>query len=99
VGPVATLVERKYYIDELYDRVLVRPGYALGRFFSNVLEPRVIDGAVNGVAGFFLLESREWRTMQTGRVRSYGLWTLGGAIAIVGLIAWTLGYVPFFRSG
>ncbi|HEY0492607.1 MAG TPA: NADH-quinone oxidoreductase subunit L, partial [Candidatus Dormibacteraeota bacterium] len=99
MGPVATLVERKYYIDELYDRVLVRPGYALGRFFSNVLEPRVIDGAVNGVAGFFLLESREWRTMQTGRVRSYGLWTLGGAIAIVGLIAWTLGYVPFFRSG
>ena len=98
LGPIATLVERKYYIDELYDRVLVRPGYALGRFFSNVLEPRVIDGAVNGVADFFMLESREWRTIQTGRVRSYGLWTLGGAIGIVALIAWTLGYLPF-RSG
>ena len=98
LGLVATLVEHKYYIDELYDRVFVRPGYALGRFFSNVLEPRVIDGAVNGVADFFMLESREWRTIQTGRVRSYGLWTLGGAIGIVALIAWTLGYVPF-RSG
>ncbi len=98
LGPVATLVERKYYIDELYDRVFVQPGYALGRFFSNVLEPRVIDGAVNGVADFFMLESREWRTIQTGRVRSYGLWTLGGAIGIVALVAWTLGYLPF-RSG
>ena len=98
LGPIAALVEHKYYIDELYDRVLVRPGYALGRFFSNVLEPRVIDGAVNGVANFIMLESREWRTIQTGRVRSYGLWTLGGAIGIVALIAWTLGYLPF-RSG
>ncbi len=98
LGPVATLVEHKYYIDELYDRAIVRPGFALARFLNNVFEPRVIDGAVNGVADFFLLESREWRLIQTGRVRSYGLWTLGGAIGIVGLIAWTLGYLPF-RSG
>jgi len=98
LGLVATLVEHKYYIDELYDRAIVRPGFALARFLNNVFEPRVIDGAVNGVADFFLLESREWRLIQTGRVRSYGLWTLGGAIGIVGLIAWTLGYLPF-RSG
>ncbi|MEO6797351.1 MAG: NADH-quinone oxidoreductase subunit L [Candidatus Dormibacter sp.] len=98
LGPIATLVEHKYYIDELYDRVIVRPGFALARFLNNVFEPRVIDGTVNGVADFFLLESREWRLIQTGRVRSYGLWTLGGAIGIVGLIAWTLGYLPF-RSG
>ena len=76
----------------------MRPGFALARFLNNVFEPRVIDGTVNGVADFFLLESREWRLIQTGRVRSYGLWTLGGAIGIVGLIAWTLGYLPF-RSG
>jgi NADH-quinone oxidoreductase subunit L len=95
LGPVATLVEHKYYIDELYDRLFVRPGYALGRFLSNVVEPRVIDGAVDGVAQFFLLESREWRLIQTGRVRSYGLWTLGGAIGIVVVVAAYLGYLPF----
>jgi NADH-quinone oxidoreductase subunit L len=95
LGPVHTLVERKYYVDELYDRVFVRPGFALGRFFSHVLEPRVIDGAVDGVASFFLLESREWRLIQTGRVRSYGLWTLGGAIGIVVIVAAYLGYLPF----
>jgi len=55
----------------------------------------VIDGAVDGVAQFFLLESREWRLIQTGRVRSYGLWTLGGAIGIVVVVAAYLGYLPF----
>jgi len=95
LGPIATLVEHKYYIDELYDRLFVRPGFALGRFLSNVVEPRVIDGAVDGVAQFFLLESREWRLIQTGRVRSYGLWTLGGAIGIVVVVAAYLGYLPF----
>jgi len=95
LGPIATLVENKYYIDQLYDRLFVRPGFALGRFLSNVVEPRVIDGAVDGVAQFFLLESREWRLIQTGRVRSYALWTLGGAIGIVVVVAGYLGYLPF----
>jgi NADH-quinone oxidoreductase subunit L len=95
LGPIATLVENKYYIDQLYDRLFVRPGIALGRFLSNVVEPRVIDGAVDGVAQFFLLESREWRLIQTGRVRSYALWTLGGAIGIVVVVAGYLGYLPF----
>src|ERR1700731_2947609 len=45
--PVHALVEHKYYIDELYDFVFVRPGLALGRFLNDVVEPRVIDGAVN----------------------------------------------------
>ncbi len=95
LGPIATLVEHKYYIDELYDRVFVRPGFALARFLSDYFEPQVIDRAVNGVAEVVLVEAREWRLFQTGRVRSYGLWTLGGAIGIVVVVAGYLGYLPF----
>ncbi|MDQ6709014.1 MAG: NADH-quinone oxidoreductase subunit L [Candidatus Dormibacteraeota bacterium] len=95
LGPIATLVEHKYYIDELYDRVFVRPGFALARFLSDYVEPRVIDRAVNGVAEVVLVEAREWRLFQTGRVRSYGLWTLGGAIGIIVVVAGYLGYLPF----
>src|SRR5207253_937877 len=58
LGPIHTLVEHKYYIDELYDRVFVRPGFALGRLLNTIVEPRVIDGAVNAVASFFLVEAR-----------------------------------------
>jgi NADH-quinone oxidoreductase subunit L len=98
LGPIHTLVEHKYYIDELYDRVFVQPGLALARFLNDVVEPRVIDGAVNAVATFTLLEAREFRLLQTGRVRSYALVTLGGAVGILLIVVWYLGYLPW-KSG
>ena len=94
VRPLHTLVEHKYYVDELYDLVFVRPGLALGRFLNDRIEPQVIDAAVNGVADFFLVEAKEFRLIQTGRVRSYALWTLGGAIGVVLVVAAFLGYLP-----
>jgi len=99
LGPIFTLVEHKYYVDELYDRVFVRPCLALARFLNDIVEPRVIDGAVNGIADFFLLEAREFRLIQTGRVSSYALWTLGGAIGIVLVVAGFLGYLPVRLGG
>jgi NADH-quinone oxidoreductase subunit L len=99
LGPIYTLVEHKYYVDELYDRVFVRPGLALARFLNDIVEPRVIDGAVNGIASFFLLEAREFRLIQTGRVSSYALWTLGGAIGVVLVVAAFLGYLPVRLGG
>src|SRR5256886_14323428 len=63
--------------------VFVLPGFALARFLNDRIEARVIDAAVNGVADFFLVEAKEFPLIQTGRVRSYALWTLGGAIGVV----------------
>jgi hypothetical protein len=59
------------------------------------VETRVIDGAVNAVAAFVVLEAREFRLIETGRVRSYALVTLGGAVGIVLIVAWYLGYLPW----
>ena len=95
LGPIHTLVEHKYYVDELYDRLFVRPGLALARFFNDIVEPRVIDGAVNAVAAGVMLEAREFRGIQTGRVRSYALVTLGGAVGVLGIVAYFLGYLPW----
>ena len=95
IGPLHALVEHKYYIDELYDLVIVRPALAVARFLDEVVETRVIDGAVNAVAAFALLEAREFRLLQTGRVRSYALVTLGGAVGILLIIIWSLGYFPW----
>ena len=95
LGPIATLVEHKYYIDELYDRVFVQPALALARFLNEIVEPRVIDGAVNGIAAFTVVEAREFRLLQTGRVRSYALVTLGGAVGILVIVIWYLGFAPW----
>src|SRR5947209_7094026 len=36
LGPIHTLVEHKYYVDELYDRVFVQPALAFARFLNGV---------------------------------------------------------------
>ena len=95
LGPIHALVEHKYYIDELYDRLFVRPGLALARFLNDVVEPRVIDGAVNAVAAAVMVEAQDVRGIQTGRVRSYALVTLGGAVGVLVIVAWYLGYLPW----
>jgi NADH-quinone oxidoreductase subunit L len=51
LGPVHTLLKRKYYFDELYQAAFVRPVYWLGETFSHHwLDQLLIDGVLNLVA-------------------------------------------------
>ncbi len=43
-------LQRVWYWDDFYDATIGRPGQALARFSATVVDGRVIDGAVNGVA-------------------------------------------------
>jgi NADH-quinone oxidoreductase subunit L len=64
---------RVWYWDDLYDHVIARPGHALARFCAGVVDGRVIDGAVNGVAVLVRSTSSGVRKLQTGYVRNYAL--------------------------
>ena len=44
------IVYNKYYVDEAYMEVIVKPLQMLAGFFSDVVEKRTIDGAVDGLA-------------------------------------------------
>jgi NADH-quinone oxidoreductase subunit L len=51
LGPVHTLLKNKYYFDELYDRILVRPAYWLADNFTNqILDRGIIDGILHFIA-------------------------------------------------
>ncbi|HYJ14969.1 MAG TPA: NADH-quinone oxidoreductase subunit L [Candidatus Limnocylindria bacterium] len=78
----------KYYVDEIYDFIFVRPFTALARFFAGIVDPWVIDGAVNGVAATARGFSTVWRGLQTGNVQHYAAMFLVGALA---LLAYYLG--------
>lgn len=41
--------ENKWYVDELYDRIIVKPIFYLGRLLKDWVEPRFIDALVNGL--------------------------------------------------
>ena len=61
----------KWYVDELYDAVIVRPLDKLAAFLKNTIEKNVIDGAVNGTGKMVQYGSRQIRLMQSGQVGYY----------------------------
>jgi NADH-quinone oxidoreductase subunit L len=85
-GPYRLLLH-KYYIDEIYDALVVRPFTYCSRWLAQVFDPEVIDGLVNAVAkgarGFSLI----WREVQTGNVQHY---LAGFLAAILVLLAYFL---------
>jgi NADH-quinone oxidoreductase subunit L len=82
-NPVHKLLLEKYYVDEIYDFLFVRPIYRLSLWLARVFDPRVIDGLVNGSATAVLAWARGLRLAQTGFVMNYALGILLGAVVVV----------------
>ncbi len=75
-----------WYINELYDAVFGRPSERLAAFCADVVDPKVIDGAVNGVAGAFRGTGTVLRRTQTGYVRNYVLGIVLGSVLVLGFM-------------
>jgi NADH-quinone oxidoreductase subunit L len=67
------VLENKWYVDELYDKVIVNPLHKLGGFLNSFIEKVLIDGIVNGVGRAVNYSSRQLRLLQSGQVGSYVL--------------------------
>lgn len=67
------VLENKWYVDEVYEKIIVNPLDKLGVFFNSVFERSVIDGLVNGVGRLVHYGSRQLRLLQSGQVGSYVL--------------------------
>jgi NADH-quinone oxidoreductase subunit L len=61
----------KFYFDELYDAILVRPATAVAGTARRLVEPRVMDGWVRGITQFFADISIDFRAVETGLIRDY----------------------------
>jgi NADH-quinone oxidoreductase subunit L len=74
-------VANKYYVDEAYDRAVVRPLCRVAYFSWKGIDTIAIDGTLN--AGAFVVEivGDFLRFLQTGNVRNYALLVLAGALA------------------
>lgn len=70
---IAKAMQNKWYVDEIYNAIIVRPLNWLGRFFNNVVERSGIDGLVNGVGRAVQYGGRQLRLLQSGQVGTYVL--------------------------
>jgi NADH-quinone oxidoreductase subunit L len=81
-------LEHVWHWDDAYDAVIGRPLTEAAQFSDDVIEPRVIDGAITGVAVSVRRSGEGLRKVQSGFVRHYALATvLGLAVVLVYLVA------------
>ncbi|MCA3416123.1 MAG: NADH-quinone oxidoreductase subunit L [Roseomonas sp.] len=76
----------KWYFDELYDAIFVRPAQALARGFWKIGDVRIIDGVPNGLAASVAGAARQAVSLQTGRVASYAFTMIAGLVLLVSLL-------------
>jgi len=82
------LLEHKYYFDELYDAVFVRPMDGIAGFGQRDIERPLIDGAVIETGAMATAGASGLSLTQSGYFRNYVLVFVGGAVvaAIVILV-------------
>jgi NADH-quinone oxidoreductase subunit L len=78
----------KYYIDELYDAIIVKPLYALSKVFYNFIELLGIDNLVNSLGKGVVYGSRGLRFFQDGSIGYYLFVMVVGIILILSLSTW-----------
>ncbi len=67
------VLANRWYVDELYQKIIINPLDRLAIFFRDVFEKSVVDGIVNGVGRLVNYGSRQLRLLQSGQVGSYVL--------------------------
>jgi NADH-quinone oxidoreductase subunit L len=76
-------------VDELYAAAVVRPLVWLSdNVLWKIIDVEAIDGTVNGIAHGATAVGDTVRHTQSGNTRSYAVWVVVGALAIIIIIFW-----------
>ncbi len=82
----AKVLVRKWYVDEIYDAIVIQPLLKLSRFCWKVVDAGIIDGVVNGVG--YSARALGWfgSLFQTGTVNTYAFILSVGVLIILGAV-------------
>jgi NADH-quinone oxidoreductase subunit L len=78
----------KWYFDELYNAIFVRPALSFARFAWHVGDEKVIDGVPSGLATLTSDASTQTVKLQTGSIAVYAFIMLIGLLAFLSLFLW-----------
>jgi NADH-quinone oxidoreductase subunit L len=81
----AKVLHDKYYVDELYDRVIVQPIVQASKFSWRVIDATIIDGTVNAVGWGAKGVGAVVSMFQTGSVNTYAFVLTVGVLVILGV--------------
>ncbi len=75
----------KFYVDELYHTVIVRPYQFVGKAISRAIEPYVTDAPVQATAWLYRMFGLAFKVVQVGYVRIYAVYMVIG-LSIMSLL-------------
>ena len=83
LGALHGFFVHKWYFDELFDHIIVRPMAWVGRFANSTIERRLVNGAlVGGTSSAIGAASAAVRRVQTGYLRYYAALLLVGVTGL-----------------
>lgn len=86
-APAYKVLWNKYYVDELYDFIIVRPAFWIaGNVIVAVTDGKIIEGIVNGVPAAIGRFSQWLRKIQTGVVHQYATIMAIGVFIIIAAV-------------
>jgi NADH-quinone oxidoreductase subunit L len=89
LGGFYEAVVHKYYIDELYAALFVKPLIdGSTRILWQDVDRKIIDAAVNDAGDGAWRVSEEVRHMQSGNIRSYAGWIAAGSAVVIAFMIW-----------
>ena len=86
-APVYSLVHHKYWVDEIYGRLIITPLLAFSRLIlGGLIDAGIIQGTGSGLAA--TTRGGGWlvRRIQSGNIRSYAGWLAAGAAAVIAIV-------------
>ncbi|MDO6589810.1 NADH-quinone oxidoreductase subunit L [Loktanella sp. D2R18] len=87
-APLYRFLLNKWYFDELYDLIFVRPAMAIGRFFWKRGDTQLIDGGINGLTmGIIPFFTRLAGRAQSGYVFTYALGMVIGITVLLTIVS------------
>lgn len=84
-SPVYQFLLNKWYVDEFLMAAVVNPMKDIANFLWKVVDVKIIDGTVNGVAYGLGATSQRLRRVQTGLVANYALAIAIGMVVVLGI--------------
>jgi NADH-quinone oxidoreductase subunit L len=86
-APIYNLVNHKYWVDEIYGRLIITPLLVLSRIGLNgLVDGGIIQGTGSGLAATTRGGSWLARRIQSGNIRSYAGWLAIGAAAVIAIV-------------
>jgi NADH-quinone oxidoreductase subunit L len=88
--PIYSLLDHKYWVDEIYGLVIVAPLLMISRLFlGGLVEAGIVQGTSATLAGTTRGAGSIIRRMQSGNIRSYAGWLAIGAAAVIAIVLFT----------